>query len=1112
MKKQTRTLWLFICLILTCCSFAFGTVSVFAMIKDSSVASDVLTDENLLNEAEWALDGATATDTFDVVSYGKRTALYEQYHHHGHIIPFKEINFDDGDYVEFTIDVYAAFETWFYLSDVESEDHWCKRNVGLYFEKQGDEIDPQNSESTINVYYADQSLSTQASNLAEFPYGPVRYNVKYFADSNVIYYSWTPLDRSGKVNGDKVEVYMKSKTTIDASKTYYAGIQISAETETIPATFSNLSIKNGTTELVPNYTPENLDWCVQELSESADKVFVGHVIASKKFTAKVFEDKEMVVKNAKNTDKMYAYEKLVYDENVDEQFKVSGKLQFRNDYDMNKAFGVALGLDSPSQDVNSSDTTLIGFENRLVAEDNAPLSQIKIAENERGRGYIIPLKAVNVSQKLEASFDIKSPFYRFIPYISTTANYFTSSDHYDAGIFGYNNGALTYTRSNAGWPYKDNEVTINGNNFTFASGTPSLAGDGRTLISDVSNGLNVKVAFYSNDFYIPVIPEQTGIKNYSVIEYTLTPYNAQGELDVGRALHLYSYGGGKVITSKQSVRFGLQVSGSYKADPNDPEKLIFDKPVVVDNMVVTNYTANGDQVLLNKSWDNITSNIEDKNQNKVFVGFYGGFTGTILPSVSTHVVVYEGGVEKAAKSLGFNAVGLDYIDFTFVGDKDGSIIATVNGNEYTLNMNKDNISGYIALASKDNFNAMSVAVKDIEIRRYSYKATENGEIATNFNTGYADEKEWMINSTKSVKTKPEDQDKVKGLVMEDGKLKFAGTTDKCYFSTLKDYGDVILEFKIEEFFDGINPDKSDSDKPKMVDDWAKAHSYSACYVNFGVLTGNGVGTSCMLGIVQRRSSPTNPFVGYINLSDYKSGVTVEKAIANNYNFYPTQSGSSKVTAVKIIASRNVITMYVQEVVDGQEPSADKYIEAVKFEGITDLYGRIAFTSTEAGWFNIDDVRIYPIDDPVEKRVEAKIDLFEDFKEIPDTLMPYQLNAPVVTLTENTISWEKVEGATGYRIKTNGFTRDLKASQLSYEFNVNGDYKVVVIALGNGAEILDSQASNELEFTVNLNHKKESIIFVGAIAGVAIVSAAIPIVVMLIKKRRKIKGSDSVEEK
>lgn len=1107
MTKQFKKILLIICSALMCCSLFAGTFTAFAMIKDSPVASDVLTDENLLNEAEWALDGATASDTFDVVSYGNRTALYDYYKSHfGHIIPFKEITVSNS--VTFSIDVYGASELWFYLADtsVENSDgnYWCPRNLGtdkdyacLYFEDSKGLMKYTTYNQSVEKLYSNKELTTEITNKpGAFSYFGVSYTVTYFADNSAIYYSWTPIDRDGNyLTEKKVEFYTKIKNTkdyISSSKTYYAGIQISAVSDTIPSTFSNLSIKNGTTELVPNYSADNLDWCVNAIPESANgDVFVGHFY--QKTNVKVFEDKEMVVTNAKNTDKMYAYEKLVYDENVDEQFNVSGKLQFRNDYDMNKAFGVALGLDSPSQDVNSSDTTLIGFENRLVTEDNVPLTQIKIAENERGRGYIIPLKAVNVSQKLEASFDIKSPFYRFIPYISTTDNYFTSSAHYDAGIFEYADGELKYRRSNSSWLYKENTVTIDGNSFTFGSST-FPGGDGRTILSDVSNGLNVKVAFYSNDYLTPT--------NYtSVIEYTLTPYTATGELDTANTLHVYAYGGSKNITSAQSVRFGLQVSG---VDSNNP--------VVVDNMVVTNYTANGNQVLLNKSWDNMTSNIEDKDQNKVFVGFSGGYTGTILPSVSTHVVVYEGGVEKAAKSLGFNAVGLDYIDFTFVGYKDGSIIATVNGNEYTLNMNKDNISGYIAFASKDNFDVMNVALKDVEIRKYSYKATENGEIATNFNTGYVDEKEWMINSTMSVKTKPEDQDKVKGLVMEDGKLKFAGTTDKCYFSTLKDYGDVILEFKIEEFFDGINPDKSDSDKPKMVDDWAKAHSYSACYVNFGVLTGNGVGSSCMIGIVQRRSSPTSPFVGYINLSDYKSGITVEKAIANDYNFYPAESGAPKVTAVKIIASRNVITMYVQEVVDGQEPSADKYIEAVKFEGITDLYGRIAFTSTEAGWFNIDDVRIYPIDDPIEKRVEAKIDLFEDFKEIPDTLMPYQLNAPVVTLTENTISWEKVEGATGYRIKTNGFTRDLKASQLSYEFNVNGDYKVVVIALGNGAEILDSQASNELEFTVNLNHKKESIIFVGAIAGVAIVSAAIPIVVMLIKKRRKIKGSDSVEEK
>ena len=1113
MKRKTRNILVFLCLIITCCCFTFGSVSALAMIKNTPVASDVLTSENLFNASEWATDGQTAADTFGVVSYGKRTALYDYKNSHfGHIIPFQEITVQES--VTFSIDVYGASELWFYLADasVENSDgnYWCPRNLGydndyacFYFQEKNGLMTYNEYKkpvydndtgaivdwtSTVSSYYADKELTTSLAKPSFFAHFGVSYKVMYFTDSPVIYYSWTPIDRDGNyLTANKVEFYTKSlEGAIDVNKNYFAGIQISAVSDTIPSTFTNLSIKNGSTELVPNYSAENLDWCVNEIPESANgDVFVGHFY--QKSNVKVFEEKEVVVSNAKNTDKMYAYEKLSYDENVDEQFKVSGKFQFRNDYDMNKAFGVALGLNAPSQDINSADTTVIGFENRMVAEDNAPLTQVKLTENSEGTGFIIPLKTITISQKVEASFDIKS-FSRFIAYLSpaTNTNIFTGNNSYfDAGEFKYQDGKLLYKRNNSDWLFKEGKVTIDGSNFTFGE-TTFPGGDNREILSDVSYGLNVKVVFYSDDYLTPT-------NEYSVIEYTLTPYTAEGELDTANALHVYTFGGGKIINSQKSFRIGLQVSSIDNANP-----------VVLDNVVITNYTANGNQVLLNKTWDNMTSNIEDEDDSKVFVGFRTG-GGVVLPSVSTHVVVYEGGVEKAAKSLGFNAVGLDYIDFTFIGYKDGSILANINGNKYELSMSKDNIDGYIAFAAKDNFDNMSVAVKNVEIRRYSYKETEEGEIGTNFNTGYFDKKEWMLKSTTSVKTKPEDQDKVKGLVMEDGKLKFAGTTDNSYFSTMKDYGDVILEFQIEEFFDGINPDKSDSDKPKMVDDWAKAHSYSACYVNFGVLTGNGVGTSCMIGILQKRADANSPFKGYINLSDYKSNVTVGKAI--DYNFYPMESGASKTTAVKIIASRGTITMYVQEIKDGVAPSADKYVEVVSFDGITDLYGRIAFTSTEAGWFNIDNIRVYPIDDPVKKRVDAKIALFEDFKQIPDTPVPYQLDAPVVTLNENQISWNKVEGATGYRIRANGFIRDLRASQTSYDFNVNGDYEVVVIALGNGKEILDSNVSNKQIFTVGAKDSGSFFLIGGITLGVLAVVGAVTFIIIRKRRKRVVKGSE-----
>ena len=295
-------------------------------------------------------------------------------------------------------------------------------------------------------------------------------------------------------------------------------------------------------------------------------------------------------------------------------------------------------------------------DERIVKKTAISSTEVSLAENTSGNGYIIPLKQINISQKLELSFDIKS-FSRFIAYLAPTDNYFTgNASYYDAGIFGYNDGKLTYKRSNSGWLYKDANVTLDGNSFTFGSSTYP-GGDNRAILNNVSNGLNVKVIFYSNDYLTPT-------NNYSVIEYTFTPYDANGNLDNANALHAYTFGGGKTVNSSKNFHVGLQVSGIDE-----------DNPVVLDNVVIENFTAGGNDRLLNKTWENMTSDRND-DENKVFVGFRTG-GGTV--NVSS-VNIMRGSCDFSELSVGKKyglLIGMD--DKTQkVGDSGTSFIYFTN--------------------------------------------------------------------------------------------------------------------------------------------------------------------------------------------------------------------------------------------------------------------------------------------------------------------------------------------------------------------------------------------------------------------------------------------------
>lgn len=65
-------------------------------------------------------------------------------------------------------------------------------------------------------------------------------------------------------------------------------------------------------------------------------------------------------------------------------------------------------------------------------------------------------------------------------------------------------------------------------------------------------------------------------------------------------------------------------------------------------------------------------------------------------------------------------------------------------------------------------------------------------------------------------------------------------------------------------------------------------------------------------------------------------------------------------------------------------------------------------------------------------------------------------------TTKTFSWDKVENATGYRVKVNGSEAVQEASQTSYKLseNATGQYQIEVVALGNGTDFTDSTAATK----------------------------------------------------
>ena len=78
--------------------------------------------------------------------------------------------------------------------------------------------------------------------------------------------------------------------------------------------------------------------------------------------------------------------------------------------------------------------------------------------------------------------------------------------------------------------------------------------------------------------------------------------------------------------------------------------------------------------------------------------------------------------------------------------------------------------------------------------------------------------------------------------------------------------------------------------------------------------------------------------------------------------------------------------------------------------------------------------------------------------------PTQLDAPVISIYDSTLSWTAVENAFGYRIYINGVARD--GIFVGVDFIINETYRGAsfsVRAISNNAEFADSEKSNEVVF-------------------------------------------------
>lgn len=397
----------------------------------------------------------------------------------------------------------------------------------------------------------------------------------------------------------------------------------------------------------------------------------------------------------------------------------------------------------------------------------------------------------------------------------------------------------------------------------------------------------------------------------------------------------------------------------------------------------------------------------------------------------TYVNVNNNGTEGTPVSLGLNLETAGMTTFEITVNKDGAKLA-LGKNVYELNV--ANYNGYVAVAAYGGGNASLVIKSDLTLTVYKYRGSDGGVAQSNFNTGYINPENFTANSIAA--TQFVDPEQARGIVAEDGKLRFAGTGDGAYFKTSVNYSDYIVEFKLTEY--------NDAEKPALVDSWT--YGYAMPVVILGVKEGSGWAKGAMV--------------------ELKNGVVVENFIGGtsyakgevDYSFRPDGERHAKTTAMKIVAVEGVVKVYAFEITETTELKKDNYVLLGTFE-VPELYGAISFAATEAGYFDIDDLKVVPVDDPDAEKMAQNIENFVDFAEIADEYRPVKLDAPEVAVNGNVIAWTEVEKAAGYIVNVNGKLYEVGADVRSFVVEGEaGEYTVTVIAKGNGDYISDSEQS------------------------------------------------------
>ena len=421
----------------------------------------------------------------------------------------------------------------------------------------------------------------------------------------------------------------------------------------------------------------------------------------------------------------------------------------------------------------------------------------------------------------------------------------------------------------------------------------------------------------------------------------------------------------------------------------------------------------------------------------------------------TKMNVLTGGTAQTAVEL--PSLADDFHALKIEGKNDGRMFVYVDG-EQKATYEGQNFGGFVALTTDGNAGASISFLPDFTIDTYKVEVGTGADIENNFNTGYINPSVYENDTHPAVSL----GEHARGIVAEDGVLKFAGTSDGTNFAINGVYADFILQFDWINYAWADRPSDNGKvyfkDKPE---NGLATELYSPLGIAFGKVTPTaGWGDAKLL-----RFFDSYNLVQLINGNEGGLGYNepMGKSIASAEDCANIQEGKiafyEQTVNLKIVAKDGSLKVYGVGMENGSPVGTHSLLATFAYENCT---GYISLSTSEAGYFAIDNLRLTKIDGWTEEQIAS----YENFKEIADEAAPQKLGAPEVTADGTTLSWNAVEGATGYVVTVNGKSGETIADTTwTLAETEEGDYVVTVRAIGNGSSLLDSDESEAVTLTV-----------------------------------------------